>query len=149
MNSFRCRSASPNLALGHGFIARLRAFEARVCDPQPLRLQPKLGNNPTRPFHSTHFGTQSRGPEARRSRLPSPEGTPENSPPFQRWVLEAEGIESRREERNSARWCSRQRREPLLSLRDSAIFPSRSPSVETSKMHRRPRNLVKLLGNCT
>ena len=41
---------------------------ARVCDPQPLRLQPSFGNNPTRPWRSTRCGSQSRGPGARRKR---------------------------------------------------------------------------------
>ena len=62
--------------------------------------------------------------------VPSPEGTSDNSPPFQRWVRTSEGIKSRRdgrkEGRNSKALCR-----ILSSLRDSLGFQDCLPSVET------------------
>ena len=61
---------------------------------------------------------------------PSPEGTSDNSPPFQRWVRTSEGIESRRDGRkeglNSKALCR-----ILSSLRDFLGFQDCLPSVET------------------
>src|SRR5207244_5516117 len=67
---------------------------------------------------------------ARRSRCPSPGGTPDNSPPFQPWVFGPNRIESRRDERIPAP-LPRQLPKYLPSLRDLEIFQTRLPSVET------------------
>ena len=62
--------------------------------------------------------------------VPGPEGTSDNSPPFQRWVRASEGIKSRRDGRKEGR----NTKAPcciLSSLRDSLGFRDCLPSVET------------------
>src|SRR6266496_3104642 len=49
-----------------------------------------------------HARASLRERRGRPPRHPSPGGTPDNSPPFQRWVSRAKGIQSRRDERNPA-----------------------------------------------
>jgi hypothetical protein len=55
--------------------------------------------SPTRRESPMRCGSESRGPGTPRLRRPSPGGTPENSPPFQRWVSNGKGAKPRGGER--------------------------------------------------